>query len=122
MQKTLWTILTAFSFAGIWAQQDAYQFSGYVYDSETQQPIEEALVKMNDASFGLKTAKNGYFYTSKAYGTFTVTIEKEGFQTHQEVINHQVATEKKFYLIPVNFEDDFEFLDEIVIDEIGRAH
>lgn len=116
MQKTLWTILTAFSFTAIWAQQDAHRFSGYIYDSETQQPVAEALVKTSNSVIAQKTDENGYFYVSMAYGTFTITIEKEGYQIHQENVNHQGVTEKKFYLTPNPFEDDFEFLDEIVID------
>src|SRR5690606_1985929 len=95
MQKTLWIIFITCFFTGVWAQQDVNQFSGYVYDSETLQPIEEAFVKMNDTSVGLKTDQNGYFYTSTAYGTFTITIEKEGYQTYQETVNHQGITTKR---------------------------
>lgn len=116
MQKIHWIIFITCFFKGVWAQQDVNQFSGYVYDSETLQPVENAIIKKNNTLIDQKSDKNGYFYTSTAYGTYTITVEKEGFQTYQEVINHQGVTEKKFYLIPVNFEDDFEFLDEIIID------
>src|SRR5690606_16151271 len=67
-------------------------------------------------SVGLKTDKNGYFYTSTAYGSFTITIEKEGYQTYQETVNHQGVTTRTFYLSSLSLEDDFEFLDEIIID------
>lgn len=116
MRKIHWTILFTCFFTGIWAQQDASQFSGYVYDSNTLQAIENAIVKINDSLIDQRSDQNGYFNTSTVHGSITLSIEKEGYQTYRETINHQGVTTRTFYLTSQFFEDDFEFLDEIVID------
>ncbi len=99
----------------MWAQ-DPDLFAGYVYDATTEAPISNALIKKSDSTIAKKTNEEGYFYSSKTYGSFTLTIEKEGYQTYSEEINHTAATTKTFYLTPINIANSVEELDEIIIN------
>ena len=115
MKKTL-LLVSFFSWSlQMWAQ-DPDLFAGYVYDATTEAPISNALIKKSDSTIAKKTNEEGYFYSSKTYGSFTLTIEKEGYQTYSEEINHTAATTKTFYLTPINIANSVEELDEIIID------
>ncbi len=115
MKKTL-LLVSFFSWSlQMWAQ-DPDLFAGYVYDATTEAPISNALIKKSDSTIAKKTNEEGYFYSSKTYGSFTLTIEKEGYQTYSEEINHTGATTKTFYLTPINIANSVEELDEIIIN------
>lgn len=121
MRKTFLIVSLLLCSSQIWAQ-DANLFAGYVYDAATGNPIIKANVKNNNSSFYLKTDENGYFFSSKAFGSVTLTIEKEGYQTYTEEINHTEAATRTFYLIPENTNTSAEELDEIVITTSNKIN
>lgn len=117
MQKVISFVLTSLSFLGTYAQDNPKQFSGLVLDSETQQAVSGAIINIiNENNRTIETNEKGYFFIRLNQETFSISINKEGYEVLEEIIEPQRVTEKTFYLTPTPFQNDFEFLDEIVID------
>lgn len=100
--------------------EDQHLFAGYIYDAQTGTAISGASIKKSNSVVSQKSDENGYFFSSTSFATFTITIEKTGYETYTEEINHTEAATRTFYLTPIYSEADV--LDEIVITTSNKIN
>lgn len=119
MKKTL--LIVTLTLWGIQSRaQDSHLFAGYIYDEQTGATIPGASIKKSNSVVSQKSDENGYFFSSTSFATFTITIEKTGYETYTEEINHTEAATRTFYLTPIYSEADE--LDEIVITTSNKIN
>lgn len=98
----------------LWAQ-DSNSFAGYVYDESSGKSISGAIIKKSNSEESIKTDANGYFYSSTPNSSFTLTIEKDGYNVYSEEITFQESITRDYYLTSKTNINSNEQLDEIII-------
>ncbi|MCG2826861.1 MAG: right-handed parallel beta-helix repeat-containing protein, partial [Thermoplasmatales archaeon] len=73
---------------------------GYVYDGKTGLPIQGALVSISPYGSSMYTNESGYFEFYLPYGTYTLTVTKEGYGEYSEYfVLNQTEHQKNIYLL-----------------------
>lgn len=108
--------------------------TGYVIDAATRQPISGVTVTISGAGAGTTQtdALGVYVFDSPAAGTYTITVQKDGYQTitrpGAEVVNGQVTVEN-FTMVPrvgvlsgtVSYQNGMPFAGAVITLDSGES-
>lgn len=115
--KFLCSSLFLFVFITSFAQQSSLvKIQGFVFDSETNSPLEYATISFKDSKgdrifLGALTNSKGKFSVEIAKGNYQITVEYLGFQ-HKTIV---LVVSKNSHLGKINLKPSNEQLNEVVV-------
>jgi iron complex outermembrane receptor protein len=102
--RTLMLLLTCAPIS-LWAQEQTIK--GYIYDSQSRQPLENVTIKDAAGTLRAKTSRTGYFELQSAYRNGSITTQLIGYKT--QTVQYQAGQE----LLNIQMEADEANLNEV---------